>query len=38
VAPYQTRGYKLVEMVRLYQAPPSGGARRSNEQSDLGRH
>jgi hypothetical protein len=37
VAPYQTRGYKLVEMVRLYQAPPGGGADRSNEPSHIDR-
>jgi hypothetical protein len=30
VPPYQTRGYKLVELVRLYEAAPSGPPARMN--------
>jgi hypothetical protein len=37
VAPFQTRGYKLVEMVRLYQSRPGETAPRPNEWSDSGR-
>jgi len=36
VQPYQTRGYKLVELVRVYQVQP--GPARSIEVTPFGRH
>lgn len=36
VPPYQTRGYKLVELLRIYEAAPDGTA--SNVEAVSGRH
>jgi hypothetical protein len=39
IPPYQTRGYKLVELVRVYEAgTPSRAAEPANEPGPSGRH